>query len=108
MLEHLGKTACMGPLLLAEVERQLLADLAHYGVLSSDLTIDWSDACQEGHCTRFLDGNLEELSDIAVVTSDGETVAAGWLDFVHGGESFPLFVFWLFLDVLVNGEWKKV
>jgi hypothetical protein len=41
----------MGPQLRAEVEQQLMSDLAYYGVASADLWIDWSDACQEGHCT---------------------------------------------------------
>jgi hypothetical protein len=54
MNEQLGETARMGSLLRAEVERQLLADLAYYGVLGSDLTIDWSEACGEGHRTRYL------------------------------------------------------
>src|SRR5262249_42160878 len=106
-MEHLGESARMGPILRAEVEKQLLADLAHYGMSGSDSTIDWSEACGEGHCTRYLDGNLEELSGLAVVTSGGEPVAEGWFDFVHGGDGFPLFVFWLFLSVRVNGEWKK-
>src|SRR3954466_12148779 len=98
-MNHLGETARMGPDVTAEVERQLLADLAHYGVSQSDLKIAWSDACGEGHCTRYLDGNLEELSGLGVVAPGNETVAEGWLDFVHGGDGFPLFVFWLFLSI---------
>lgn len=108
MMHHLGETARMGPLLLAEVERQLLADLALYGVSQPDLKIDWSDACGEGHCTRHLDGNLEELSGLEVVAPSGEIVAEGWLDFVHGGDGLPLFVFWLFLSIRVHGAWKNV
>ena len=107
-MNHLGETARMGPVLLAEVERQLLADLAHYGVSQPDLKIDWSAACGEGHCTRHMDGYLEELSGLGVLGASEETVAEGWLDFVHGGDSFPLFVFWLFLSIRANGEWTKV
>jgi hypothetical protein len=29
------------------------------------------------------------------------------LDFVHGGDDYPLFVFWLFLRIRVNGPWKE-
>jgi hypothetical protein len=108
VMHHLGETARMGPLLLAEVERQLLADLEHHDFSQLGLKIDWSDACGEGHCTRYLDGNLEALSGLAVVASTGEAVAEGWLDFVHGGDGYPLFVFWLFLSIRIGGEWKKV
>jgi len=102
-------TTRMGPTLLAEVERQLLVDLAHYGVSQRSLKIDWSDACGEGHCTHYLDGNLlEDLSGLWVIGPQGEALAEGWLDFVHGGEDLPLFVFWLFLRICFNGEWKEV
>lgn len=104
----LGKTAQMSPLLKAEVERQLLQDLENYGIKEKDLTIDWSDPCQEGHCTSFLDGNLESLSDINVLDKEGNAVAKGWIDFVHGGGDNPLFVFWLFLDIKKDGEWINV
>jgi len=104
----LGSTARMGPLLRLEVEKQLLADLVHYGVDEPGLRINWSDACQEGHCTQALDGNLEELSGVAVENSRSEVVAEGWVDFIHGGSGRPLFVFWLFLSVRRNGTWVKV
>jgi hypothetical protein len=107
-LEHLGKTAMMGPLLQKEVESQLLNDLILYGIDPTGLSIDWSDACQEGHCTQAMDGNLEDLSSVAVVNSNGATVAEGWMEFIHGGGDNPLFVFWLFLDHLQSGEWQKV
>src|ERR1022692_1822199 len=102
------RSAQMGPILLAEVERQLIADLANHGLSQADLRIDWTDALGEGHCTRHLDGNLEELSGLAVIAPNGEIVAEGWMDFVHGGDDFPLFVFWLFLDIKVNGDWQAV
>ena len=101
--------ARMGDTLRKEVERQLLVDLGHYRGLASDgLSIDWSNPCQEGHCTEALGGMLEEMSDIAVRDRNGDIVAEGWLDFVHGGGDLPLHVFWLFLDLVDNGVTKPV
>ena len=107
-LDHLGASAAMGLLLQKEVESQLLDDLLPYGIDSSGLVIDWSNACQEGHCTQALDGNLEELSSVAVITVEGKVVAEGWMDFIHGGGENPLFVFWLFLNVLRQGKRQMV
>jgi hypothetical protein len=107
-LKHLGATAVMSPSLQKEVEAQLLADLTHYGVVEQGLQIDWSTSCQEGHCTQAMDGNLEELSSVVVQNIRSEVVAEGWMDFVHGGGTNPLFVFWLFLSILREGEWVKV
>jgi hypothetical protein len=98
----------MGPRLRAYVEDQLLADLEHYGVTGHPLTIDWSDPTQEGHVTSYLDGRLEDMSDISVRDIKGSEVARGWIDFVHGSAEAPLFVFWLYLDVLRNGAWLRV
>jgi hypothetical protein len=106
--EHLGQTAAMGPLLQIEVETQLLKDLSAYGINSKGLSIDWSDACQEGHCTSAIDGNLEELSGVAVIDSNGVPDAEGWIDFVHGGGNQPLFVFWLFLSIVRDDKWIKI
>ena len=107
-LDHLGMTATMGPLLQKEVEAQLLNDLVPYGIDPSGLAIDWSNACQEGHCTQAMDGNLEELSSVTVINMDSTVIAEGWMDFIHGGAGNPLFVFWLFLRVLENGEWRRI
>jgi len=92
----------MGDLLRREVERQLLQDLEHYrsGSTNERLMIDWSNACQEGHRTDVLGGSLESMSDVIVRRTDGKAVADGWIDFVYGGQDLPLFVFWLFLDVI--------
>lgn len=92
----------MGAGLRAEVERQLLADLEHYraGSATSGCTIDWSHPCQEGHCTDVLGGVLEEMSSVFVLDREGILVAEGWVDFVHGGATLPLHVFWLFLDLV--------
>ena len=99
----------MGDRLMREVERQLLIDLEHYrpGSLNEKLTIDWSNPCQEGHCTEFLGGSLESMDGVVVLRSDGKMVADGWIDFVHGGGDLPLFVFWLFLN-LIDDEGRSV
>lgn len=98
----------MGPQLQAEVESQLLKDLATYGVDIDRLKFDWSEACQEGHCTTALDGNFEEVSDVRVMNLHGELVAEGWIDFIHGGGNNPLFVFWLFLTARRDGKWIRL
>lgn len=107
-LDHLPSTAAMGPQLQQEVEAQLLQDLLPYDIDPAGLRIDWSEACPEGHCTHALDGNLEELSSVAVVDPGGAVVAEGWMDFIHGGGEQPLFVFWLFLSDLRQGRRRKV
>jgi hypothetical protein len=89
----------MGIPLRVEVERQLLDDLAAYGVPSRGLRIDWSDSCQEGHVTYALGGTLEDQSSVTGWAADGSLVAEGWMDFIHGGGSNPLFVFWYFLTL---------
>jgi hypothetical protein len=102
--------AQMGDTLRSEVERQLLLDLHHYSpdLTKERLTIDWSDACQEGHCTDLLGGTLEEMSDVHVRTGSGRLVADGWIDFVHGGRNLPLFVFWLYLDLVGTGGARRL
>jgi hypothetical protein len=101
--------AQMGDTLRREVQRQLLVDLGHYRVgPTDDLTIDWSDPCQEGHCTEIMGGTLEEMSDVFVRDRNGDVVAAGWIDFVHGGGDLPLHVFWLYLDLVENGRVQRV
>jgi hypothetical protein len=99
----------MGNRLRREVERQLLLDLEHYrgGPANDTLTIDWSNSCQEGHCTEALGGYLESMSGVRVHRSDGRGIADGWIDFIHGGDDFPLFVFWLFLH-LIDDEGRSV
>ncbi len=90
----------MGPRLRAEVERQLFKDFQRYSdELSDDLAINWSDICPEGHVTEYLDGWLENWSDVWIVTAQGERIAWGWIDFIHGGGDNPLFVFWYYLYV---------
>jgi hypothetical protein len=98
----------MGARLRREVEQQLIADLRHYGLVANGLSIDWSQAVQEGHMTEVLEGTLEALSGLVVRNSSGAAIADGWMDFVHGGGENPLFVFWLFLAVGAGAERRKV
>jgi len=98
----------MGPQLLQYVERALVEDLRHYGISDEGLQIDWSDPVQEGHVTRYLDGTLEEMSDVTVLDADGEPLAAGWVDFVHGAPDAPLFVFWLYLSRRDGDGWSSL
>src|SRR5439155_24560626 len=100
--------SAMGPQLRSCVEQQLLNDLEQYGVATAGLSIDWSNPCQEGHQTKYLDGFLEAMSDVRVNGSDGIPVAEGWLDFIHGSGDAPLFVFWLFLALREGHTWRKV
>jgi hypothetical protein len=97
----------VGDDLRAEVERQLLADLAAYGVSLPGLWLDWSDCCQEGHGTQVMGDYLEDQSGILVRDQSGEPVAEGWMDFIHGGGNHPLFVFWLFLT-LVDKNGRRI
>jgi hypothetical protein len=100
-----GYTRHMGPRLRAEVERQLFKDFQRYAYeQSDDLAIDWSDTCPEGHATAYLDGWLENWSDVWVVNAQRERIAWGWIDFIHGGGENPLFVFWQFLQFGDNTE----
>jgi hypothetical protein len=99
----------MGETLRKEVERQLIEDLLEYNFDASSLKFNWSDVCQEGHCTSFLGGELEAMSSVALVDSFGNFIVEGWMDFIHGHETMPLHVFWLFLSIKEKtGEWKKI
>ena len=97
----------MGPALQQEVEKQLVEDLKQYGITETNASFDYSDACQEGHTTNYLNGELENLSSIVVRNANGIVIADGWMDFIHDGESSPLYVFWLFLD-LIETDGKRI
>ena len=103
------ETERMGDALRTEVERQLLMDLSRcVDDPSHDTFIDWSGACQEGHCTEHLGGILEDLSGVAARRRDGAVIAEGWIDFIHGGPSFPLVVFWVVLRIRTGGSWEEI
>ncbi|MES2541579.1 MAG: hypothetical protein V4583_13485 [Pseudomonadota bacterium] len=98
--ESLGFSDCMGPRLREFVENQLLIDLKHYMTLgssisASDVRFDWSESCVEGHRIRWLDGEIENFSGIAVFDRRKRLVAEGWMEFIetNGG----LEIFWWFL-----------
>src|SRR5688500_6219188 len=97
----------MGPLLRAEVTRQLLDDLKHYGVEEDNLVIDWSDTCIEGHQIIFLDGSMENWSGIGVETADGQPVAGGWMEFLFA-QPDHLYVYWDDLSLYRDGKWHDV
>jgi hypothetical protein len=89
----------MGSRLRELVEQQLLQDLRHYGLAPEGLALDWSNPCQEGHWTEYLDGSLEEMPDVVVRDRSGQAVAEGWIDFIDGVDDGPPAVFWLFLSL---------
>lgn len=90
------------------MESQLREDLAYYGIEKTDICFDYSDACIEGHATRLKAGMLHNLSGVAVRDSTGTIVAYGWIDFIHGGGTNPLFVFWDQLTVVDPNGKKRV
>ncbi|MDD5111334.1 MAG: hypothetical protein PHG85_02185 [Candidatus Altiarchaeota archaeon] len=94
----------MGKILFEEVNRQLIDDLREYGINEKGVYVDWTNPCQEGHCTSFLGGDLENYSIVYVINTDGQIIANGWMDFIHGGGDNPLFVFWDYLHLYKNGE----
>lgn len=98
----------MEPRLQAEVERQLMDDLRHYGVEGPNLTIEWWDRCGEGHGTEIFEGWLEEVSGLLVLDEEWNVVAEGWMDFIHGGGDNRLHVFWLFLNLVESGQRRGV
>lgn len=98
--EDLGLSDCMGPDLRQFVERQLLADLNQYLspdslIKSDDVHFDWSDSCVEGHRFRWLDGEIENFSGVAIRDRRQELVAEGWMEFIETGGSLE--AFWWFL-----------
>jgi hypothetical protein len=98
--QTLGHSNCMGPELRRFVERQLVADLNQYlsadcVIKSTDVHFDWSDSCVEGHRSRWLDGEIENFSGVAIRNHRQELVAEGWMEFIETEGSLE--VFWWFL-----------
>jgi len=98
----------MGDKLATFVEAQLLMDLREYGIDTEGLTIDWSNACQEGHCIDVDSGWLESADDIHVLDRHGRIVAGGWIDFIYVGGETKLRAFWLYLHVAADDGWTVV
>lgn len=97
---------CMGIQLKAEVERQLIEDLKWYGIIQADYRFDWSDCCIEGHRTKYLDGEVENFSDIMIFNAKEELVADGWMEFIH--EDGQFIAYWKFLSVYLDGQEKEL
>ncbi|GAB4024438.1 hypothetical protein [Spirosoma koreense] len=98
----LGLSTPMGPQLRALVEKQLIADLANYGMVSLNLKFDWSGSCIEGHDSSYLDGDLENYSGILVFDEHDDLVADGWMEFIQECDFF--LVYWEYVTVWQNGE----
>jgi hypothetical protein len=90
----------MGLKLREFVEFQLILDLNHY-VLSEksfnrkDVNFDWSESCVEGHDISYLDGKVENFSNIAVCDLSNNLIAHGWMEFIEIKKELK--VFWWFL-----------
>lgn len=78
---------CMGVQLKSEVER-----------------FDWSDCCIEGHRTKYLDGAVENFSNIMVINANEELVADGWMEFIH--EDGLFIAYWEFLNEYLEDRKK--
>ncbi|WP_412564553.1 hypothetical protein [Thalassobius sp. MITS945101] len=99
-MDELGSSDCMGPKLRAFVEEKLIADLNQYlpeqrTYQRTDIRFDWSECCVEGHRIRWLDGEIENFSGIAVLHKDNGLIAEGWMEFIEAEDGLE--VFWWFL-----------
>ncbi|NOU99318.1 hypothetical protein [Paenibacillus planticolens] len=99
---NLSFADCMGIKLKSEVERQLIEDLKWYGIIQSEYRFDWSDCCIEGHRTKYLDGEVENFSSIMVFNANDESVADGWMEFIHEDDVF--IAYWEFVDKYQDGQ----
>lgn len=100
-MDELSYSDCMGPKLRNFVEHQLVLDLNKY-VLSEksfnrkDVTFDWSESCLEGHRTSYLDGEVENFSNIEVSDLSDNLIAHGWMEFIETKNELK--VFWWYLS----------
>ncbi len=69
----------MGLKLRQLVEKQLSNDLRNYKVVQKKLKFNWSESCIEGHDLDFLDGSVENFSDIAVYDNKDKLIAKRWI-----------------------------
>ncbi|SFD72834.1 hypothetical protein SAMN05216378_1166 [Paenibacillus catalpae] len=100
--KNLSFADCMGEKLKSEVVRQLSEDLKFYGIIQSEYRFDWSDCCIEGHLTKYLDGAVENFSNIMVFNANDELIADGWMEFIHEDDIF--IAYWEFLDKFQGGQ----
>lgn len=98
-LDKYGWPEEMGTELRAEITRQLLCDLSHYGITEPDLSLDWSEACIEGDSSGYLDGVIQNYSGVGILDKHNHVIGEGWIEFVHEGGSASLFVYWHYLTL---------
>lgn len=90
----------MGPKLRQFVESKLLLDLNRYmasgsAISSNEVHFDWSESCVEGHRSFWLDGEIENFSNVALFDTNKKMIAEGWMEFIE--TEVGIEVFWWFL-----------
>lgn len=103
-----GFSDCMGPNLRNKVEEQLSNDLMEYGLKEDGYKFDWSESCVEGKRTKYLDGEVENFSGIAVFNIKDVIVAGGWMQFIHDKNKNFFIAFWEYLEVFNDSEEVEV
>ena len=110
-MNNFGASEIMGISLRQFVEKQLVEDLRNYKVIETDLFFDWSNSCEEGHSTFYLDGILENFSYIIVYDSTKKLIVEGWLDFIDNffdtNAKKKVMVYWDFVTVF-DKEQNKI
>ncbi|WP_218161363.1 RDD family protein [Cohnella sp. OV330] len=82
----------------------MLRELLLHHKFEHRLYFDWSESCIEGKSLHFLDGSLDRYSGISIYDENNEFVADGWMDFDFDPSSNQLSVYWIFLDIYLNGQ----
>jgi hypothetical protein len=96
-----------------KIKSDLLLDLAFYanGELS-DLSLDFTNSCGEGHCINIENETIEASSNVLIIdnSSKANPIGTGWFDFVEDAETHQIYYFWLFLsgDKLLNKKDCKI
>jgi hypothetical protein len=99
-----GFSDSMGPKLKSLVEKQLVEDLTHYGIIENQYRFDWSESCIEGHDTEYLDGVVENFSGIKIFNQKDEYIAEGWMEYIHESNQNIFLVYWEFLNHYRSGK----
>ncbi|WP_026908913.1 hypothetical protein [Paucisalibacillus globulus] len=99
-----GSSNSMGPKIKSLVEKQLVEDLTHYGIIESQYRFDWSESCIEGHDTEYLDGVVENFSGIKIFNQKDEYIAEGWMEYIHESSQNIFLVYWEFLNHYRSGK----
>jgi hypothetical protein len=102
--ESLGYADRFGWKLQEEIEDKLIEDLNNYRIDRNRLHFDWSDTCIEGQYAKVKGGQIDNLSNVALIDYNGEVVYEGLIDFVFEEQNNYFFeVYW---DYLSNGDEK--